>query len=91
MFVHLLAGTALVDGAVPIPDTEYRHGWLVRLSASPGIICIRHSVPLVVAFGFRLIVLSLHGLKCRPHRRDHHENQANQEAGDAQQSMCATR
>ena len=30
MFVHGLAGAALIDGAVPISQVDYFHGWLLR-------------------------------------------------------------
>lgn len=36
LFVHALAGAALVDGAVPINKTDYFHGWLVRFSYAVG-------------------------------------------------------
>jgi len=36
VFVHALAGAALVDGAVPINKTDYFHGWLVRFSYALG-------------------------------------------------------
>ena len=36
VFVHGLAGFAIVDGAVPISATEYFHGWLGRLSYVAG-------------------------------------------------------
>lgn len=36
MFVHALAGAALVDGAVPINKTDYFHGWLTRFSYAFG-------------------------------------------------------
>ena len=36
VFVHALAGAALVDGAVPINETDYFHGWLVRFSYAVG-------------------------------------------------------
>ena len=35
MFVHVLAGVGIVDGAVPARDTEY-HGWLSRFSYAVG-------------------------------------------------------
>ena len=35
MFVHVLAGVGIVDGAVPARDTEY-HGWLGRFSYAVG-------------------------------------------------------
>jgi hypothetical protein len=43
MFVHGLAGAALVDGAVPINKTDYFHGWLVRFSYAVGA-GIEHAV-----------------------------------------------
>jgi hypothetical protein len=43
MFVHALAGAALVDGAVPINKTDYFHGWLVRFSYAVGA-GIEHAV-----------------------------------------------
>jgi opacity protein-like surface antigen len=36
IFLHALAGAALVDGAVPINKTDYAHGWLVRFSYAVG-------------------------------------------------------
>jgi len=36
VFVHVLAGAALEDGAVPISHTEYLHGWLLRPSYELG-------------------------------------------------------
>lgn len=36
VFVHALAGAALVDGAVPIAEHEDFHGWLVRPSYAFG-------------------------------------------------------
>ena len=36
IFVHALAGAALVDGAAPVSGTEYLHGWLVRPSYAFG-------------------------------------------------------
>jgi hypothetical protein len=36
IFVHTVAGAALVDGAVPINKTDYFHGWLVRPSYAVG-------------------------------------------------------
>jgi hypothetical protein len=36
MFVHVLAGAGLEDGAVPISRTEYFHGWLLRPSYAVG-------------------------------------------------------
>lgn len=36
IYVHGLAGGALVDGAVPINKTDYAHGWLVRFSYAAG-------------------------------------------------------
>ena len=36
VFVHALAGAALVDGAVPITDNEDFHGWLLRPSYAFG-------------------------------------------------------
>jgi hypothetical protein len=36
MFVHALAGAALVDGAVPISENEDFHGWLLRPSYALG-------------------------------------------------------
>jgi hypothetical protein len=36
VFVHALAGAALVDGAVPISDNEDFHGWLFRPSYAFG-------------------------------------------------------
>jgi opacity protein-like surface antigen len=35
VFVHVLAGVGIVDGAVPARDTEY-HGWLGRFSYAVG-------------------------------------------------------
>jgi hypothetical protein len=32
VFVHMLAGAGLEDGAIPISRTEYLHGWLLRPS-----------------------------------------------------------
>ena len=43
VFVRGLAGAALVDGAVPISDTDYFHGWLVRPSYAVGA-GVEHSV-----------------------------------------------
>jgi len=43
MFVHALAGAALVDGAVPKSETDYFHGWLARFSYAIGG-GIEHSV-----------------------------------------------
>jgi hypothetical protein len=36
MFVHALAGVGLVDGAMPISNTAYFHGWLARPSYALG-------------------------------------------------------
>jgi outer membrane protein with beta-barrel domain len=36
VFVRAMGGAALVDGAVPITDTSYFHGWLVRPSFAFG-------------------------------------------------------
>jgi hypothetical protein len=36
IFVHAVAGAALVDGAVPINKTDYFYGWLVRPSYAVG-------------------------------------------------------
>jgi hypothetical protein len=36
IFIHAVAGAALVDGAVPINKTDYFHGWLVRPSYAAG-------------------------------------------------------
>jgi hypothetical protein len=36
IFVHAVAGAALVDGAAPINETDYFHGWLVRPSYATG-------------------------------------------------------
>ena len=36
VFVRALAGVGLVDGAVPINETDYVHGWLVRPSYAVG-------------------------------------------------------
>jgi hypothetical protein len=36
IFVHAVAGVALVDGAVPINETDYFHGWVVRPSYATG-------------------------------------------------------
>lgn len=36
VFVHGLAGAALLDGAVPINKTDYFHGWLARFSYAAG-------------------------------------------------------
>jgi len=43
MFVHLLGGPGLVDGATPTGGTNYRYGWLERFSYSAGG-GIEHSV-----------------------------------------------
>lgn len=36
MFVHVLAGAGLVDGAVPVSDTYNLHGWVSRFSDAVG-------------------------------------------------------
>lgn len=36
LFVRALAGAGLVDGAVPVTETDYFHGWLVRPSYAIG-------------------------------------------------------
>lgn len=36
MFVHVLAGAGLVDGAVPVSETYYLHGWVSRFSDAAG-------------------------------------------------------
>ena len=36
MFVHVLAGAGLVDGAVPVSETYYLHGWVARFSDALG-------------------------------------------------------
>jgi hypothetical protein len=36
IFLHAVAGAALVDGAVPINKTDYFYGWLVRPSYAVG-------------------------------------------------------
>jgi hypothetical protein len=36
MFIHLLGGMGLVDGAVPISATSYFHGWQSRFSYAMG-------------------------------------------------------
>lgn len=36
VFVHVVGGAALVDGAVPINKTDYFYGWLVRPSYAAG-------------------------------------------------------
>lgn len=43
MFLHVLAGAGLVDGAVPESDINYRYGWLGRFSYAAGG-GIEHSV-----------------------------------------------
>jgi opacity protein-like surface antigen len=35
-FLHVLAGVGMVDGAVPVSDTEYFHGWQARFSYAMG-------------------------------------------------------
>ena len=35
-FVHMLAGVGMVDGAVPVSDTQYFHGWQARFSYAVG-------------------------------------------------------
>jgi opacity protein-like surface antigen len=36
VFVRGLAGAGVVDGAVPVSDTSYFHGWLVRPAYTGG-------------------------------------------------------
>ncbi|HLW87321.1 MAG TPA: hypothetical protein VKR57_02435 [Terriglobales bacterium] len=36
VFLRALAGAAVVDGAVPVSDTSYFHGWLVRPAYTAG-------------------------------------------------------
>jgi hypothetical protein len=43
MFVHVLAGVGMVDGAVPESDINYRYGWLGQFSYAAGG-GIEHSV-----------------------------------------------
>jgi hypothetical protein len=43
IFVRALAGATLVDGALPVSDIDYYHGWVVRFSYALGA-GVEHSV-----------------------------------------------